>query len=53
MELFQARVIYKAVGIGQKIAISSVQTFAKKRIYWVLKLKQKLLKQDILSPLHT
>jgi hypothetical protein len=34
MELFEARVIYKAVGIGQKInAISSVQTFAKKEIY--------------------
>jgi hypothetical protein len=33
MELFQAHVIYKAVGIGQKInAISAVQTFAKKGI---------------------
>jgi hypothetical protein len=34
MELFQARVFYKAVTIGLKInAISSVQTFVKEGIY--------------------
>jgi len=34
MELFQARVIYKAVGIEQKInVLSLVQTFPKKEIY--------------------